>query len=76
MSEFGYHDIERIALGFALEDETWPVFVEWCRENHISAESHAWLKAGPDLQALRVEYLRHSPDPAVRAVAHLKILDT
>jgi hypothetical protein len=69
MGGFGYHDLERAALGFVLEDESWPVFLEWCRVQHVSAESHDWLEAGPDLDAIRRDYLRHSPDPAIRALA-------
>jgi hypothetical protein len=69
MSEFSYHDIERSALGFVLEDEIWPVFIEWCRVNNVSSECHDWLEAGPDLAAIRREYLLHSPDPAIRALA-------
>ena len=68
---FGYHDLERAALAFALEAETWPVFLAWCRDTHISHESHCWLESGPDLAEIRHEWLRHSPDPDVRALADL-----
>lgn len=67
--EFGYHDLERAALGFVLEDESWPVFLEWCRVQHVSPESHAWLDAGPDLEKARCEYLAHSPDLYWRGLA-------
>lgn len=40
MSEFGYHGLERAALGFVLEDETWPAFLQWMRENHVSGAAH------------------------------------
>jgi hypothetical protein len=66
---FGYHDLERVALGFALEDEYWAPFMAWCAENGFSARFRAWVEAGPDLHQLRREYLRHSPEPAIRALA-------
>jgi hypothetical protein len=69
VSRVGYHDVERMALGFALEDETWPVFLEWARRNGWSAELREWLAAGPDLDGIRREYLSHSPDPVIRAMA-------
>jgi hypothetical protein len=69
VSEFGYHELERVALGFVLEDETWPVFLEWARTNHVSPEAHAWLEAGPDLAKVRSDYCLHSPDPRIRALA-------
>lgn len=69
MNEFGYHDLERAALGFALEDETWPAFLEWMRENHVSGHAHDWLAAGPDLDEVRRLYLAHSPDPGIRSLA-------
>jgi hypothetical protein len=52
-----------------LEDESWPVFLAWCRAQGISPEIRAWLEAGPDLETLRDEYLRHSPNPLIRALA-------
>jgi hypothetical protein len=69
VSEFGYHELERAALAFALEAETWPVFMAWCREHHATPESHAWLEAGPDLEAIQREWLAHSPDPIWRSLA-------
>jgi hypothetical protein len=62
VNDFGYHQIERGALAFVLEDENWPVFLAWCQK-YGSAESDAWLKAGPDLEKIRDEWLKHSPDP-------------
>jgi hypothetical protein len=67
--EFGYHDLERASLGFILEDETWPVFLEWMRRNHITPAAHAWLEDGPDLGKLRRQYVTHSPDEKIRALA-------
>jgi hypothetical protein len=49
----GYHVLARAALGFVLEDEIWPAFLEWCRMRHVSPEAHAWLEAGPDLEKTR-----------------------
>jgi hypothetical protein len=69
VSEFGYHDIERSALAFVLEDESWPVFLAWFRQNHTSVESHDWLESGPDLEAIRRDYMLHSPDPRIRSLA-------
>lgn len=68
MSGIGYHDIERAPLGFVLEDQTWPLFLEWMRVSHVSGEAHDWLAAGPDLDGIRREYLAHSPDPAIRSL--------
>ncbi len=68
MSGFGYHDLERSALGFVLETETWPVFLAWVSRNHISPESHAWL-ATADLAETRQEWMAHSPDPNIREAA-------
>jgi hypothetical protein len=64
VNDFGYHQIERAALAFVLEDESWPVFLAWFQANHVTAESDAWLKAGPDLEKVRGEWLKHSPDPS------------
>jgi hypothetical protein len=68
MPEFGYHDLERAALGFVLESESWPVFIEWMRKNHISDASHEWLEKGPDLNAVRKSYIAHNRDEIIRFV--------
>jgi hypothetical protein len=68
MSEFGYHEIERAALAFVLENETWPVFLAWAKVQHVTSESHAWLETGPDLEKLRDEWCQHSPDPDIQAL--------
>jgi hypothetical protein len=65
---FGYHDVERAALGFILEDGIWPLFLEWFRKCQVSAASRAWLDAGPALGDVRCEYLEHSPDATLRAL--------
>jgi hypothetical protein len=69
--DFGYHDVERSAFGFVLETKTWPVFLEWCRAQAVTPAARAWLEASPDLEAMRNEWLRHSPDPAWQAVADM-----
>lgn len=58
---FGFHDLERAALGFVLEDETWPVFLIWFALRHATPEAHRWLAAGPDLDQIREEFLQHGP---------------
>ena len=65
--DFGYHDLERVALGFVLEDETWPVFLEWARKYAVSDQVNTWLSA-PDLEEARHLWAMHSPDPRVREV--------
>jgi hypothetical protein len=67
--QIGYHDLERMALGFILEDESWPVFLDWARANHVSGAAHDWLAGVPDVDEYRRQYLAHSPDPALRAMA-------
>jgi hypothetical protein len=71
LTELGYHDLERMALGFVLETETWPVFVEYVRSNHVSAEAHYWVEHPPDLTEIRRLYLQHSPDPVWRRLGEL-----
>lgn len=67
--EFGYHELERCALAFVLEDESWPVFLAWARHHHVSAAAHDWLESGPELAEYRAQFLEHSPEPHWRAVA-------
>lgn len=66
--QIGYHELARAALGFALETETWPVFLEWVRQNHQTTAMHAWV-ASADLEAARDDWCRHSPEEAVRQLA-------
>lgn len=68
VSGFGYHAIERAALGFVLEGETWPLFLAWVRENHVSGAARDWADTEPDLAKARLQYTAHSPDPAIRAL--------
>lgn len=68
-AEFGYHELERCALAFVLEDEAWPVFLAWAAAHHVTSALHDWLAAGPDLERYRGEFLAHSPEFYWRAVA-------
>lgn len=54
-----YNDIQRIALGFVLETETWPVFMEWCRKNVNTDKCREWLERGPELRYVRDMYIDH-----------------
>lgn len=64
-----YDELARMAFGFVLEDETWPAFLEWCQQNHISEESRLWLKSKPDINRMRRMWVENSPDVAVRVWA-------
>lgn len=66
--EFGYHDLERAALSFILEDEVWAAFLVWMLSEHISPQAHAWLASGPDLTEARKMWAEHSDDPMIRAM--------
>lgn len=68
VSEIGYDDVQRMALAFALETETWPVFLAWARDSCASAAARAWLAAGPDLAELRREWVQRSDDPIIHAL--------
>jgi hypothetical protein len=72
MQDFTYADLERIALGFVLESETWPVFLAWCKTNANSEAIRMWVKMQPDLEAIRLQYMAHSPDPLIKALAGLE----
>lgn len=65
---FGYDQLQRAALGFVLETETWPVFLAWLREQHASAAAHNWIVAGPDLEAWRDEWAARCISADVRAL--------
>lgn len=70
MDGYGYDQLQCDAVGFVLEAETWPVFLSWARENATSDESRERVEsAALDVQKWRVEWMRHSPDPDVRALA-------
>jgi hypothetical protein len=66
--EFGYDDLERAALAFVLEDETWPVFDRWFRNNIHSMRMHEWMDAH-DLLTVRRLWMLNSPDQDIRAAA-------
>lgn len=59
---FGYHDLERAALGYVLEDENWAAFLQWFGECHVTVQSHEWLEANPNLDLMRLEYMLHGPE--------------
>lgn len=65
---FGYDQLERAALGFVLEDETWPVFLAWLQTTHISPEAHTWLVSGPDVERWRDEWAARSESAFVRSL--------
>lgn len=65
---FGYHNLERVAVAFILESETWPVFVAWARQHAISPEAIAYF-ARPDYEDAQYMYVLHSPDETVAAIA-------
>lgn len=72
MDKYGYDELQRDALGFILESEMWPVFLQWVRNNVISDVGRQWLEtAPPELHKWRVEWMHHSPDPQLRAVAEM-----
>jgi len=54
-----YDDIQRIALGFVLETETWPVFMEWCRKYVNTDACREWLRSEPDINDVRGMYVDH-----------------
>lgn len=62
-----YDELARVALSFILEAECWPVFLSWCAEQPHSDEMVAWLKTA-SVHQTRIEWMRNSPDPAIRAL--------
>jgi hypothetical protein len=64
----GYDYLEHAALGFALELESWPVFLQWIKDNAVSPAGREWAAAAPDIGEVRMEWLLHSPDPRIRAI--------
>jgi len=57
-----YDELARAAFAFILEDETWPVFMAWCQQHHISEISHLWLMSKPSINEMRRMWLDNSPD--------------
>jgi hypothetical protein len=71
MSEtFGYHELERAALAFVLESETWPVFLAWAKQGENSLAVREWLNSNPSLNKHRQEWAAHSSDPVIRDLAN------
>lgn len=63
---YSYNDLERDAIGFILEDESWPVFLAWMRQNVNSEAAAEWIKAA-DIGAVRTAWMMRSRDPIIRA---------
>jgi len=59
--EFGYHELERAALGYVLEDDLWPAFLAWMKTHHVSEAAHYWLMSAPDIWQVRADYIAHGP---------------
>lgn len=68
MSEFGYHDLERAAISWVLEDETWPTFLEWLDAREPE------LAEGLDLDEMRCEWVLHSENAQFRAIGQTREL--
>lgn len=66
--ELGYHNIERMALGFVLETETWPVFLAFVKSQGVSDEALEWVNGNPSLESLRTDYMLRSPNPLIRGL--------
>jgi hypothetical protein len=56
-----YDDVQRAALAYALGDLVWPMFLAWARDHSITQQFREWVEAGPDIEELRREWVRHSP---------------
>ena len=65
--DFGYHDLERAALGYVLADDVWPLFIEAARGEAATSAAVDYL-ATADLAEARRYWLLHSPDPRIRAL--------
>jgi hypothetical protein len=66
---YGYDDLQRSALGFVLENESWPVFLAWVRGADDVSDALMDYVETADLNEARSEWLAHSPDPQIRAMA-------
>ena len=62
-----YDVVQRMALGFALEDETWPVFLAWMRDCNPDETARAWTETA-DLEGLRAQWIARSPEIIIRAL--------
>lgn len=63
-----YDELARVAMSFILEDESWPVFLNWISEQPHSDQMVQWLKTA-SLTETRKEWMRNSPNPEVAALA-------
>lgn len=70
---YNYSDLERDAIGFILEDESWPVFLAWMRQNVNSEEAREWLNSNPNLETIRTIWMLHSPDEYIRATGSTRL---
>lgn len=68
---YGYHELTRSAVMFILEVETWPVFVEWARNNAVTTAAQHYFNGNPSLADARYWCMRHSPNDQIRANASL-----
>lgn len=69
LDRLGYHDLQRIAMAYVLEDEHWPAFLDWILEQEQSDAVRQWLaRKVPDLAELRRDWCRHSEVPAIRTL--------
>lgn len=57
--EFSFHDFERVAAAFVLEDKTWTLFLTWLMGRPRSPRLEAWLRSGPAVDAVREQFLLH-----------------
>lgn len=64
-----YPAMARAAMAFVLEDETWNVFVEWMKDNHVSAEAHDFAMRNPSRVEYRKQWLLNSEDEYIRSLA-------
>lgn len=65
-SSITYEDLERASLAFVLEDESWPVFLEWARTHYNTEAMMEWLNSGPSVEEIRTQWMDHSEDPFIR----------
>lgn len=68
MNHETYDHVQRMALGFCLEDETWLAFLDWVLKQSTSPAADQWAYT-VDVTSLRREWLRRSQMPLLRALA-------
>jgi len=69
-----YDDFARMALSFAVEDETFIVWLAHILANHVSDRAHDWASMAaqhPDMAKhhVRLLWMDNSPDEAIRELA-------